>query len=381
MAKIVKREWTSRGPLGRKVRHVAFGYALTGNGKRERKVSSEWRSEADALDALNRRLKEIDAGQTPRRNVTLEALTEQYLKYKANQGKRSLKDDTRILRNRLLPHFGATRLARHLTEADIAQYEQQRIGEVSAYTVANELAVLRHLLRLARKWGYLERAPDITLPKKPEGRTRFLTEDEIRRLLEACAVSRNPYLHTIITLAVNTGMRKGELLGLDWARVDLRADFGFSAKITLYRTKNGKPRGVPLNRAAVESLLAVEPDPEHRIGSVFKQRNGVAWGKITTAFGFACERAGLQGVRFHDLRHTAASHMVMRGRTLQDVKEILGHADIRMTMRYAHLSPTHLRGAVEALDGLTPLAFHGHTAETGAEDTEMAHKITHKTDS
>lgn len=78
-------------------------------------------------------------------------------------------------------------------------------------------------------------------------------------------------------------------------------------------------------------------------------------GQIRTAFETAMTRAGLKGFRFHDLRHTAASHLVMRGASLADVKEVLGHADLKMTLRYAHLSPAHLRGAVDRLDGLTPI--------------------------
>jgi site-specific recombinase XerD len=86
---------------------------------------------------------------------------------------------------------------------------------------------------------------------------------------------------------------------------------------------------------------------------LFPRRTGTAWGQIRTAFETAVERGKLTGFRFHDLRHTAASHLVMRGATLQEVKELLGHADLTMTLRYAHLSPAHLRGAVERLEGLT----------------------------
>src|SRR5262247_2935718 len=86
------------------------------------------------------------------------------------------------------------------------------------------------------------------------------------------------------------------------------------------------------------------------------KRDARPWGQIRTAFTKALENAGIKGFRFHDLRHTAASHMVMRGANLVDVKEVLGHADLKMTLRYAHLSPAHLRTAVDRLDGLTPSA-------------------------
>jgi integrase len=109
-----------------------------------------------------------------------------------------------------------------------------------------------------------------------------------------------------------------------------------------------------LNKAAVAALRDIAPDPATREGSVFKRANGEDWGQIRTAFSKAVERAGLPDFRFHDLRHTAASHLAMRGRPLKEIQEVLGHKSFSMTLRYAHLSPMHLRTAVESLDGLTP---------------------------
>jgi integrase len=200
------------------------------------------------------------------------------------------------------------------------------------------------------------------LPKKPEGRKRYLNEDEIKRLLTVCADSKSPHLLPTVVLALNTGMRKQEILKLTWEHVDLTSDFGLNARIELHQTKNGKPRGVPLNRACVDVLTRMEPDPKKRVGPVFKSHDGQARHQMRTAFESACTRAGIEDFRFHDLRHTAASHFVMRGRSLQEVKEVLGHSDYRMTLRYAHLSPKHLRSTVEALDGLTPLPEQRHTA-------------------
>lgn len=369
MAKIIRRSWTSTGPLGRKVKHVAYGYTLMVNGRQERKVSSAWSTETEALEALAKRQREIGAGQLERVERTLGEAAKEYLQYKADHGKRTVASDRRILEGRLLPAFGAGRALRTLTAPAIAQYEKARMQTpakgrgrtVSAYTVANELAVLRHLLRLAKRWGYVDAVPEITLPKKPEGRLRYLEADELRRLLDACRASRNPYLAAIVTIAVHTGMRKGEILGLEWPRVDLS-----TSRITLYRTKSGKPRGVPINRAVYEVLIALESDPARRAGLLFKKRDDRAWGQIRRAFEGALTKAGIKEVRFHDLRHTAASHLVMRGATLQEVKELLGHADLTMTLRYAHLSPAHLRGAVERLEGLTPVASAHESAQSPA---------------
>jgi integrase len=361
MARIIRRVWAKKGPTGRRVRHVSYGYHLIlPNGKRERVVSAAWGSETAALAALAARQDELAAGviEAPA-DMTLEALAERYLAHKANGKKRSLRDDTRILKRRIIPAFGKSLSARALSTERIAQYEEKRLGQVSAYTVANELGVLRHMLRLARKWGIIRHVPEIELPRKPEHRQRYLDLNEIQRLMAACTVSKNPHLAAIVTIAINTGMRKAEIMGLEWERVDLS-----TSRITLYQTKNGKARGVPINRAVYEALVAIQPDAALRHGWVFTTRNARAWGQIRTAFAKACERAGLKGFRFHDLRHTCASHMVMRGRSLQEVKEVLGHSDLKLTLRYAHLSPRHLLAAVGALDGLT-------------EPTKMAHKMAH----
>ena len=134
--------------------------------------------------------------------------------------------------------------------------------------MANDLTVLRHMLRLARRGGYLDQVPEIEMPKKPAGRLRYLDEAEITRLLAACRASRNPHLAAIVTIAINTGMRKSEVLGLEWERVDVA-----TARITLYQTKSGKPRGVPMNRAVYDALTGLEPDAARRQGLLFRKRD------------------------------------------------------------------------------------------------------------
>jgi integrase len=195
--------------------------------------------------------------------------------------------------------------------------------------------------------------PEIELPKAPRGRTRFLRKDEITRLFAACVQSKNTHLPAIVALAIHTGMRKSEILGLKWERIELDKTPG-NTHIRLYDTKNGEARGVPLSQDAVAALTALESDPLKRQGSVFKQKNGEDWGQIRTAFEKAVERAGLSDFRFHDLRHTCASHLAMQGRSLREIQEVLGHKSFGMTLRYAHLSQPHLVSAVESLAGLTP---------------------------
>ena len=354
MAKIIKRVWKTEGALGEKVKHVAYGYTMYINGKRERKISSAWQSEEDALKALSERQQQVRAGRLDRpANVTLGQAVERCLTVKAS--KRSVENDRFTFSKQLLPHFGASLPIRQITAEKIAAFEERRMTEVSVYTVRNELACLRHLLRLAhKKWGYLDKVPEIEMPKAPEGRTRCLTVDEIVRLLAVCAKSKNCHLSAIVILAINTAMRRGEIMKLEWERVELDKDLGFNASIRLYSTKNGKPRGIHLNKQAVAAFASIEPDPARRVGPVFKRSNGESWGAIRTAFEAAVKRAAIPNFRFHDLRHTATSWLAMRGRPLAEIKEVLGHSSITMTLRYAHLSPAHLRTCVESLDGLTP---------------------------
>lgn len=184
----------------------------------------------------------------------------------------------------------------------------------------------------------------------------------VRRAAVARGSSRNPQLAPLVVLALNTGMRKQEIEGLTWERVDLAADFGLSARITLYKTKSGKPRGIPLNRDAIEALLAVEADPDKRTGLVFRR------GEVRTSFENAVARADIPNFRFHDLRHTFASHFMIRGGNLYDLKEILGHSDMKMTMRYAHLSPHHLHGSIAKVEGLAKIRPTAHESAQSAPE-------------
>jgi len=222
---------------------------------------------------VHERQQQVQAGQVERpAEATFAHVVTHYLAFKA--AKHSLANDRQILEKQLLPAFGAGLPIRQLTTQLIAAYEERRTAElscrkttVSDWTLRNELAVLRHLLRLAhRRYSYLDRVPDIDMPKAPKGRTRFLNEEELERLLAACASSKNPHLSAIVVLAVNTGKRKSEILNLKWEHVNLDKDFGFNAGVTLYDTKNGEDRGVPLNTAAIAALQSVEPDPENRTG-------------------------------------------------------------------------------------------------------------------
>lgn len=337
-------------------RGVRYQYTLQVNGDQERRIFAT-KEEAEA--ALQDRQKEIREGRihgvTPK---PFAEMVEEYLAYKWGKGKRTVDKDAERLTVHMVPFFGPDTKTTEITAQRIAQYEQHRATAVNPRlkrtvvpaTVNREVSILRCLLRLAKKWGYVREVPTFELAKESKGRLRFLEREEIQRLLDACRESQNPYLHAIVTIAVHTGMRLGEILGLTWDRVDFSRGV-----IVLVQTKGGEPRDVPMSMAVHEALSALRQERatgggKPPSGLVFCKSNGTAWGQIRTAFTVALRKARITKFRFHDLRHTCASWLVMDGASLMEVKELLGHADLKMTLRYAHLAPERLREAVGRLD-------------------------------
>ena len=179
----------------------------------------------------------------------------------------------------------------------------------------------------------------IKLFKENNQRTRFLEKEEISKLLLCC----NKQLRSIAILALNTGMRKSEILNLKWHDCDIKRGI-----IYLRHTKSGKRREIPMNREVKDLLFRIPKNPENAY--LFGNKEGKAYVNIRKAFENALKKAGIQDFRFHDLRHTFASQLVMSGVDLNTVRELLGHSSLKMTLRYAHLSSNHKKQAVETLD-------------------------------
>ena len=212
-------------------------------------------------------------------------------------------------------------------------------------SVNREMSCIRHMFTKAVEWDMIERNPFETgqslMLKENNQRLRFLNDDEIPSLVDACP----PYLRYIVQCALHTGMRKGEILSLKWEQVQN----GF---IYLRKTKNKEPRQIPINDELAAILKKIRKENHLKSEYVFLY-NGRPVGNIKKGFKSALTKAGIEDFRFHDLRHTFASQILMRGSSLKDVQELLGHKDIKMTMRYAHLTQEHKRNAVNLLNGLT----------------------------
>ncbi|CAI8803153.1 tyrosine-type recombinase/integrase [Methylococcus capsulatus] len=291
---------------------------------------------------------------------TFDELMLEYLR--EHENKRSIDRDRSSLK-RLYPFFTEKALDT-LTGLDVREYVKRRQGDgVKPATINREIG----LLSAALNWARRELEWDVPNPvegrkqKEPEGRSRWLTKAEAEALLHAAEqVARAPHLLDFIRLALNTGMRRGEMLELEWSRVDLHRSLVY---LEGQHQKNGKAGSVPLNGEARAALIRRAsfraqycPDSPW----VFCDKEGQRIASVKTSFAAAVQKAGLQDVHPHDLRRTCGSWLVQAGRPIHEVSALLRHSDIRVTDRvYAHLAPENLRAAVQALEGNT--AQSGHT--------------------
>jgi integrase len=230
----------------------------------------------------------------------------------------------------LLRHPIAQLSLDRLTANEIASFRDGRLAVVKADTVRRELAILHHCLRLAcDEWGipmHSDPIAQIRLPSPGWPRDRRVSTEELQRLLGACGNGRSKWLRTIVRLAIETGMRRGELLAMRWTDVDLSARV-----VSLTKTKNGHPRTVPLSSVAIR-LLTDTPRIDDRVFPITPNAVRLAWERLR-------RRAGVAGLRFHDLRHEAVSRFFEIGLSMPEVAAISGHRDARMLMRYAHPRP------------------------------------------
>jgi integrase len=367
---ITKRTWRS-GP--RKIKRVAYGYTFQDkDGKQIRETDSSWTRE-DAEKAMAARLLNV---ATPKAEdvhiVTFKGMTDHFLREKDAAKKKTIRSDRNIIK-RLLAAFGADTPLSEITAPKISAYRLDRLttispkskGRLGAGTINRELQVIRGIVRMAASddYGLLQKAPTVKMEKEPEGRLRYLDLIEVKtesgsrwespeatRLLDEClkasthpiSTNRSPRLHALVVVALHTGMRKGELLGLEWPRVDFSRGV-----IQLEKTNAGRRREIPMNRAVYDALSALPKTGARVFPSTYR-----------TAFEHAVVRAKLHDFTFHALRHTFASWLTMKGRPLKEVSELLGHSSVKMTERYAHLAPERLRDAVAVLEDFNTTSAH-----------------------
>lgn len=225
-------------------------------------------------------------------------------------------------------------------------------------TINKHIFLVNRLLRTARDWGAIPEGvqPPQYLRKLPTGdyRQRFLSQAEIRRLLEACERVNHPYLSLFIRFLLLTGARKGEARVARWC--DLELDAGVW-RVPI--SKSGRSRRIMLSAAAIEVLrrtkmrtreLGLPTGPNDYL--FINPKTGTRYNSFHIAYFKARDMAGLPDVRIHDLRHTYASLLINNGVSLYEVQELLGHSSAAMTQRYAHLQPNQLRNRTEIVSQL-----------------------------
>ena len=341
--------WASyTDPAGKRVRRTTG----TTDRREAEAIEAKWKLEAH---------QERQWGREPDREI--EAVMLAYLQ--ATTDKRSHAQDKCIAKRwrALLPG----RTIQSLKPVDIHGFiAQERNRGMTNGTINRALAFMGAAV------SFCNRALGWNLPnpvqghklKEPEGRTRWITRDEADHLITmARQQTRAPWLADLITLALNTGMRRGEMLGLEWGRVDFQAR---RIRLEAQHTKAGKGRTVPLNDTARAALInQARFRAVHCPSSpwVFCDKAGNRLRTVKSSFITACRLAGIEDFHFHDLRHTFAAWLVTAGIPLPEVRDLLGHASVTMTERYAHLSPENLRAAVSVLDTLSRSSHATHQAE------------------
>jgi integrase len=214
-------------------------------------------------------------------------------------------------------------------------------------SVNRELACLSHLFGKAVEWEMIDESPFRKMRglffKENNKRTRFLAEEEIKKLLEVNYDGLPPYLKPIVATAIYTGLRKGEILNLKWKDIDLE-----HGMIYVRQNKQNRLQVKMINDDLMDILMKLPVKGDY----LFHDEEGKPIKDVKRSFQTALRRVGIEDFRFHDLRHTSCSHLTMRGAPIQAVQDHAGHSSIKMTMRYSHLSPQFQRESIQLLNVL-----------------------------
>jgi len=322
--------------------------------KRYRKKSPEnSKAGAQAYEALLRQklVRGEDIEPKPDKKITFKEFADKWFhSYVKNNNKPSeIYQKALTLRLHLNPFFGST----PIDEINIRMVENFKAGKLkenklSLKSINNHLAILRKCLRTAEEWEEIEKAPMVKPFKLPPQDFDFFTVAESRQLINAA----DNVWKEIMVFTLKTGVRSGELIALNWEDVDLQTK-QLTVKKSRWRKmivspKNNKARHIPLTREVCNMLSG----RTKRTGLLFSDEKGdyLRPKRVYRAVQRACVKAGLRKIRFHDLRHTFASHLAEQGASLRSIQLLLGHADIKTTMRYAHLSPSAFESVINLLE-------------------------------
>ena len=301
----------------------------------------KWAQQTEAAIREGRHFKTAEA-----KKHTFAEMVDRYIKSVLPSKPKQIKDQGHQLR------WWKERIGNYLladvTTALIVQYRDDLGQNRSPATVVRYMAALSHCFTIAvNEWQWLEDSPmrKVKKPKESRGRVRYLDDDERAKLLQACKESSNEWLYMCVILALSTGMRQGELMGLKWPDVNLKDGY-----IILNETKNGERRRVPLTGRGLELLKQHAKVRRLDTDLLFPGKSPIKPIDLRRPFNNALKAAGIEDFHWHDLRHCTASYLAMNGASLAEISEVLGHKTLQMVRRYAHLSDGHVSSVVESMN-------------------------------
>jgi len=279
---------------------------------------------------------------------TFEDLCKKYMAFCQNQ--KDYKNKSYLIDQLKSEFIGKT--MRQITLLEVEEYQSRmQATDLKPATVNRRIACLKNMMKKAKDWGMIEydallKIREVKQLKENNQRLRYLSIEECKNLIDHCA----DHIKPIVTFALNTGMRKGEILSLTWDRVDLQHDYILLRDSDV---KNGCGRQLPINQQVKKVLREQLNQKRENVSYVFYNPiDGKNYTGIYDSFINACNKSQIDDFHFHDLRHTFASQCVMNGVDIPTLQKLLGHKTIQMTMRYAHLSQGHLNNAVKIVGNL-----------------------------
>ena len=316
-------------------------------GKRIQKVAPLAIAKEEAAIALQEEVKgEFDRNYGIRREqgkINFAGLSDMYLDNYAKSNKKSWKEDKYRIEARMKPYFGEFGL-QDINPLLLEKYRAERLETgVTKSTVNRELTIMKKMFNLAIDWELASENPVQKVKlfsEKDTAKERILSGDEETRLL-----SESPgYLRPVLLTALNTGMRRGEILKLRWNQVDLGKKI-----IRVEHTKGGKSRLIPINDVLSRELVKARDNSDGSELVFPSPKTGRPYTELKKSFKGACKRAEIENMRFHDLRHTFATRLIEEGVDLITVRDLLGHFSVRVTQRYTHSNQNLKREAVDLL--------------------------------
>jgi len=322
-------------------------------------------SKTEAREALAARQTQLKEGKffdmkSKSRYVTWEKLVERFKEFAKNNVKaKTFKGYSDNIKN--FTPYAKGKTINNITPWLVEKFKNDRKKHgIKPSTINRDLACLKRMFNMAIKWKLTSENPlhQVEFLKENNQRKRYLKIDELGTFLNACKYEPSRFrrrttkkpikvLMQIVELAIHTGLRKTELLTRKWE--DIVTVEGIKC-FDVEDTKNGEPRLVPLSDRVIEVLNQIPKTPNNEYIFASPVKEGEPIKEIKKAFKKALRKAGIEDFRFHDLRHTFASHYQMTTNDEQSLRELLGHKTANMTKRYAHLSLKHIKDGIDALN-------------------------------